>query len=155
MLTKISLKDIEKPKIYKSVNGKCCDEKNAFAIGSKVDFTVEAPRRLGASAVVLRVFTDGGGYTDHPLDFLDITTYETSTYSKPNRKYYEEVLNRNNINPADCIMVGNDLDDDFSDLPDGIDKILITDHLINANNRKIDMKAFKLCEFLEYIKNNY
>ena len=90
-----------------------------------------------------------------PLDFLDITTYETSTYSKPNRKYYEEVLNRNNINPADCIMVGNDLDDDFSDLPDGIDKILITDHLINANNRKIDMKAFKLCEFLEYIKNNY
>lgn len=88
-------------------------------------------------------------------DFLDITTYETSTYSKPNRNYYYELLKRNNIDPSDAIMVGNDIDDDFSDIPKDIEKVLIIDHLINNNNKPIDMPSFTLKEFLEYIENNY
>lgn len=80
MLTKISKTDIPLPKISKKVNEKNCDTQNAFSYGSIVNFTVEVPRRLGASAVVLRFFEDGGKYTDHPLEFSD-TALGTDTYS--------------------------------------------------------------------------
>ena len=79
MLTKISKTDIPLPKISKKVNGKNCDTKNTFSYGSIVNFTVEVPRRLGASAVVLRFFEDGGKYTDYPLEFSD-TALGTDTY---------------------------------------------------------------------------
>ncbi|MGM9970237.1 MAG: HAD family hydrolase [Anaeroplasma sp.] len=87
-------------------------------------------------------------------DFIDITTYENSTYCKPNHLYFEELLNRNNVKPSDCIMVGNDIDDDFSDLPKEISKILITDYLINRNNKIISMPAYTLEEYFNYIKEN-
>lgn len=90
-----------------------------------------------------------------PNDFLDITTYENSSFSKPNRNYYYELLRRNNINPSECIMIGNDVDDDFSDLPKEIEGILITDYLINSHNKQVDIPCFTLCEFLDYINNNY
>ena len=72
MLTRISVNDIELPKIFKKVEGKSMDNRNAFAVGSVIEFTVEVPRRLGASAVVLRIFKDGGAYTDYPLDFTEL-----------------------------------------------------------------------------------
>ena len=88
-------------------------------------------------------------------DFLDITTYENCHYSKPRKEYFLELLNKHNINPSDCIMVGNDLDDDFSDLPEEIERVLIVDYLINKNNKEITMPSYKLIEFLQYIKNIY
>ena len=88
-------------------------------------------------------------------DFLDITTYENCHYSKPRKAYFFELLSKHNINPNDCIMVGNDMDDDFSDLLEGIEKILITDYLINKNNKEITIKSFTLNEFFGYIKKHF
>lgn len=88
-------------------------------------------------------------------DFLDITTYEDSTFCKPNRKYYMELLNRNNIDPKNCIMVGNDVDDDFLDLPEEIEKVLITDYLINNDNKVIDIPSYTLNEFLKLVRERY
>ena len=88
-------------------------------------------------------------------DFIDITTYENSTFCKPKREYYYELLKKYNLKEEDCIMVGNDLDDDFIDLPKNIEKVLITDYLINKNNKEIKMPKFTLNEYLEYIKSNY
>lgn len=85
-------------------------------------------------------------------DFEHITTYEDYHYTKPNRKYYEEIFNKLNLDMNGSIMVGNDVLDDFSDLPEGISKILITDYLINTKNLAIDMPSFTLKEFLNYVK---
>ncbi len=88
----------------------------------------------------------------NPDDFDYISTYENSTYCKPNHLYYEEIFEKLNLKMEGSIMVGNDVEDDFSDLPKEIKKILITDFLINTNNLKIDMPTYTLTEFLNFVK---
>ena len=67
MLTKISVPAM--PTITKTVRGKDASARGAFAVGDVIRFTVEVPRRLGASAVVLRLCPDGEGDRDFPLTF--------------------------------------------------------------------------------------
>ena len=52
------------PKIIKYVNGEDAALKGAFSFGTKIDFHVEIPRKLGVAAVVLRVCTDGMEHRD-------------------------------------------------------------------------------------------
>lgn len=87
--------------------------------------------------------------------FDDVTTYENCYFCKPNHLYYEEIIKKHNLNPKDCIMVGNDIDDDFSDLPSGIEGYLINDYLINRRNISLPVEDFKINEFYEFIKENY
>ena len=46
--------------------------------------------------------------------FEHITVYENSSYCKPNPKYYMEILDKLNMNAQECLMVGNDVDEDMS-----------------------------------------
>jgi len=88
-----------------------------------------------------------------PEDFAWITTYENSSYCKPNVKYFEEILNKLGLIPNQCIMVGNDVTDDMSAEIIGIDTYLVTDCLINTKNK--DIKRYKkgtMVDFLEYVK---
>ena len=85
-------------------------------------------------------------------DFDHVTTYEDYHYTKPSHKYYEEIFTKLNLDMNGSIMVGNDVSDDFSDIPEGISKILITDYLINTKNLPIDMPSYTLKGFLEYVK---
>lgn len=41
-----------------------------------------------------------------PSDFEYITDYENSRYCKPNPEYYNEILNKLNLQPVECLMVG-------------------------------------------------
>ncbi len=91
----------------------------------------------------------------NPNDFDYITTYENSSYCKPNHLYYEEIFHKLNLEMEGSIMIGNDVSDDFSDLPKPISKILVTDYVINTKNLPIDMPAFRLHELLDYIKENF
>ncbi len=85
MLTKISEYDREMPIIKKMVNGENVSHRGAFPFGSIIEITVEAPRKLGASAVVLRICKDGEGDEDIPLlfrstsDGIDIYTLALDT----------------------------------------------------------------------------
>lgn len=88
-------------------------------------------------------------------DFDYITTYENCTYCKPKKEYYLEIFNKLNLDMNNAVMIGNDLMDDFYYLPSEIDKVLITDHLINSKNLEITMPCFTLIEFLDYIKIKY
>ncbi|MDO4742882.1 MAG: HAD hydrolase-like protein [bacterium] len=72
-----------------------------------------------------------------PEDFELYTTYENICYCKPNRKYYLEIANRLNVLPEDCLMVGNDVDDDMVAQDIGMKTFLLTDNLINQSNRDI------------------
>ena len=71
MLKKISVSAM--PNIKKTVNGSDASFQGAFAVGDNICFTVEVPRQLGASAVVLRICRDGEGDRDMPLTFTDTT----------------------------------------------------------------------------------
>lgn len=68
-----------------------------------------------------------------------ITTYENSTYCKPNLNYYLEICNKLNVKPEECIMVGNDVDDDMVAKNLKMKVFLLTDCLINKNNANISL----------------
>jgi HAD superfamily hydrolase (TIGR01549 family) len=72
-----------------------------------------------------------------PKDFEFFTTYENCHYCKPNPKYYEEILEKADLVPAECLMVGNDVDEDMIAGTLGMKVFLLTDCLINKNNKDI------------------
>ena len=72
-----------------------------------------------------------------PEDFEWITTYENSTHCKPNPDYYREILGKLNLQPEGCLMVGNDAVEDMAAADIGMQVFLLTDCLINKNDRDI------------------
>ena len=71
-------------------------------------------------------------------DFELYTTYENSHTCKPNPDYYREVVGRLGVSPADCLMVGNDVEEDMVAASATRMKVfLLTDCLINKKGRDI------------------
>lgn len=69
-------------------------------------------------------------------DFAEYTTYENCHFCKPNPKYYEELLERHNLKPEECIMVGNDVEEDMIPTEKlGMRGFLLTNCLINKRNQ--------------------
>lgn len=85
-----------------------------------------------------------------PQDFEIYTTYENIGYSKPNPKYYIEILNRLGIEPQECLMVGNDVGDDMVAEKLGMNVFLLTDNLINKT--ETDISVFPNGNFEDLIK---
>ena len=73
-----------------------------------------------------------------PEDFELYTTYENIGFCKPNLDYYREILRRMELDAADCLMVGNDVDEDMVAGQLGMKVFLLTDHLINKSGTDID-----------------
>lgn len=86
-------------------------------------------------------------------DFALITSYENSRACKPNVRYYEEILQKLGASASDCIMVGNDVTEDMVAEKLGIKVFLLTDCLINRENKDISVYPHggfgQLGEFLE------
>lgn len=72
-------------------------------------------------------------------DFSHVTCYEKNNFTKPNTKFYGEVLESIDKEPSDCIMVGNDIQDDMVASKLGIKTFLITDHLIDDEGSMEDI----------------
>lgn len=61
-------------------------------------------------------------------DFDLVTSYENDSYCKPNPLYYRSVLDRIGLEPEDCLMIGNDEDEDmYASSSLGMDAYLVTD----------------------------
>lgn len=71
-------------------------------------------------------------------NFEYVTTYENSSFCKPNPKYFEEVLLKNNLKAEETIMVGNDLYEDGAAKAIGIKVFIIEKNLINRKNQNLD-----------------
>ena len=71
-------------------------------------------------------------------DFEFVTTYENSSFSKPNLKYYLEILEKNDCKVENCLMIGNDVAEDMIINKLGVDVFLLTRDLINKNNEDIN-----------------
>lgn len=72
-----------------------------------------------------------------PEEFLLYTTYESCRYCKPNLKYYKEILEKLELTPQECLMVGNDVDEDMVAEELGMQVFLLTDCLINRSGKEI------------------
>lgn len=66
-----------------------------------------------------------------PEDFRYITTYENSTYCKPNPLYYQQILDKLGLKAEECAMVGNDANEDLAAGTLGMPVFILTDNLIN------------------------
>ncbi|NPV91536.1 MAG: HAD family hydrolase [Firmicutes bacterium] len=67
----------------------------------------------------------------HDLPWLHVTTYENSRYCKPNPAYYRDLLQQLAIPPGECLMIGNDVQEDLVASELGIATCLITDCLLD------------------------
>ena len=68
-------------------------------------------------------------------DFEYHTTYENSCHCKPNPEYYKDILERIGCKPEECLMVGNDVDEDMVAATIGMKVFLLTDCLENKGNK--------------------
>lgn len=73
-----------------------------------------------------------------PEDFEHYTVYDNSYHCKPNPAYYQDIINKLNLNPKECLMVGNDVDEDMIAETLGMKVFLLTDFLINKLDKDIN-----------------
>ena len=85
-----------------------------------------------------------------PEDFDYITTYENSSYCKPNVMYYKEILKKTGALPENCIMAGNDADEDLAAAAVGIKTFLIKDCIINKSGA--DLSGCPCGDFDDFLK---
>ncbi|WP_371381580.1 HAD family hydrolase [Sporomusa aerivorans] len=65
------------------------------------------------------------------IKFSHITSYEHCHFCKPNPEYYLEVARRIDRKPEECLMVGNDVEEDLIAATIGMKTFLVTDYLLN------------------------
>lgn len=123
--------------------------------------TVEAIKRMGlrvalaTTPIFPSIATESrmrwAGLT--PETFELYTTYENIGFAKPNPMYFAEVAQRLGVPPEQCLMVGNDVDDDMPAREIGMQVFLLTDHLINKKETDISQYPHGgFSELLSYLK---
>ena len=88
-----------------------------------------------------------------PEDFALISTYEDFHYAKPNLGYYREMLDRLGKSPEQCIMIGNDNQEDMCAESLGIKSYLIDDCLLNHGDAPLHDWHGSFESFFDLIKS--
>jgi HAD superfamily hydrolase (TIGR01549 family) len=86
-------------------------------------------------------------------DFSFVTNYSNSHYCKPNPNYYKEIFEKLDLDPTECLMVGNDVGEDMVAKTLGASVFLLTPCLINKKNE--DISAYPNGDFddlISYLK---
>ena len=86
-------------------------------------------------AVATRARIRWAGLT--PEHFELVTTYENSCSCKPNLLYYREILGKLGVRPGECLMVGNDVQEDMVARELGMRVFLLTPCMINKQGKGI------------------
>lgn len=82
-----------------------------------------------------------------------ITSYEEMHAAKPNPDYYKEILKLIGRRPEECLMVGNDVDEDGAANKAGIPTFFITDLLINKREKVLPAgRHGTMAEFIKLVK---
>ena len=87
-------------------------------------------------------------------DFALVTTYENSSSCKPNPKYFTEITDKLNLRPDECLMVGNDIDEDMIAASSvGMDVFFVKDCMINRSDKDCSQyKQGTFKDFLDYAR---
>lgn len=67
--------------------------------------------------------------------FILITSFEEMHYCKPRIEYYEEIMEIINKRPENCLMVGNDVEEDMIAHRLGMKTFLLDTHLIKRGDK--------------------
>lgn len=110
--------------------------------------TVRAMKAAGSRVVLATnpIFPAAGtrarlGWTGlSPADFALCTTYENCRWCKPSLGYYREILDTLGLRAEECLMVGNDVEEDMVARELGMEVFLLTDCLINRKGA--DLSAY-------------
>ena len=87
-------------------------------------------------------------------DFRVITTYEDCVYCKPNPDYFRMILEQFRLDPEECLMVGNDVEEDLSIRSLGVKTFLVTDTMENKKNLPVSSEyAGTLDELLKFVES--
>lgn len=88
-----------------------------------------------------------------PEDFEIYTTYENIGFCKPNPNYYKEIAKQLDVKPEQCLMVGNDATEDMVAEKVGMQVFLLTDCLINKEQKNISAYPHgSFSQLLDFIK---
>lgn len=71
-------------------------------------------------------------------DFALVTTYDNSTSAKPNPAYYLEILEKIGKKPENCLMVGNDVEEDMGVTRLGMQGFFLDTWPLNRKNLPTD-----------------
>jgi FMN phosphatase YigB (HAD superfamily) len=70
-------------------------------------------------------------------DFSYVTSFENNHYCKPQPQFFQEILGDIHKTPQECMMVGNDAQEDMVAGVLGIKTYLITTHLVNRDDKPL------------------
>jgi FMN phosphatase YigB (HAD superfamily) len=88
-----------------------------------------------------------------PEDFDYITSFEENHYCKPQIKFYEEIMESLSLDPKECLMVGNDAQEDMVASKLGMDTYLVENHMLDRGTILYDITHrgdYK--DFLKFVK---
>ena len=86
-------------------------------------------------------------------DFELVTTYENSRYCKPSLDYYRDIVSALGVSPEECLMVGNDVQEDMITESIGMKVFLLKKCLINKEGKDISIYPNgDLEDLVEFIK---
>lgn len=93
------------------------------------------------------------GIDDIPFEI--VTVYEESTFTKPHTNYYSTICDQLEIDPGQCIMVGNDMQEDMVASEVGLKTFLVEGYVIDRGkpHYRVDDKG-TLEELYMKLKNN-
>ncbi|MBB5173855.1 HAD family hydrolase [Texcoconibacillus texcoconensis] len=69
------------------------------------------------------------GIADAPFEL--VTVYENSVFTKPHGAYYKEIARQLEVSPEDCLMVGNDKQEDMPAAEIGMQTYLVEGYVID------------------------
>ena len=88
-----------------------------------------------------------------PEDFDLVTAYEQERYCKPNPMYYTSICQRFGLNPEDCLMIGNDENEDmYAGTQAGLHCWLVTDWEIPSQDHPWQGDRGSFAETIEMLK---
>lgn len=95
------------------------------------------------------------GYVGLTLDDFDFaTSYETDRFCKPNPNYFVTVCERLNLDPSECLMIGNDeMEDGYAATKAGLDVYICTDTVIVSKEHPYEGMKGTFAEMVEFLKS--
>lgn len=86
-------------------------------------------------------------------DFDYVTHYSNSSFSKPNPKYYLDLCKKLDVEPKECLMIGNDERQDiFAASSAGMNCYLVTDYIYTYPECKVNCEKGSFKDLIEKLK---
>lgn len=74
------------------------------------------------------------GLLDYPYRL--VTAYEEMHFCKPNPNYFREICEKIGVQPGECLMIGNDMEEDLPASTLGMKTYIVEDYLIDRGSNR-------------------